>query len=80
MIDDLFILAIFPLALLCVIGLRLTRPVVPVRVPVSVPVSVPRQIVSVSRPMALAESAPVVAYTDETIELSGAMLRFVEGL
>lgn len=79
MIDGLAIVAIFLAAVACVVGLRLTKPVAPVRVSVEEP----RQIVSVTRPLALAD-APVHVFEtptpDASVVLPSGVLRFLEGL
>ena len=87
MIDGASVLAIFLMVIACLLGLRWTRPVPPVRPVVQEPE--PRQVVSVVRPMAIAEPEPAVvpvcvpvvhASTDETVKLPAPVLSFLEGL
>ena len=77
---------IFILAVACVVGLRLTKPATITR-PAWDWDPEPRHVVSVVRPMALAEEpvhvfetpAPV-AYTDETMRFPDGMLAFLNSL
>ena len=84
MIDGLSVFAIFVMVVACLLGLRATQPVPVIRPVVQ---DEPRQIVSVVRPLAIAEEpvhvfqppAPV-AYTDETVKLTPSVLSFLETL
>lgn len=85
MIDGASVLAIFLMVIACLLGLRWTKPVPPVRPVVQEPE--PRQVVSVVRPMAIAEPEPAVVpvcvpvvYTDDTIDLMPHIRAFLEGL
>ena len=81
MIDDLTILAILPLVVVIVFGLRWTKPVGAVRVPVSVtePLRIYHQPEPLPEPVHVFET-PAVAYTDETVTLAPNVLSFLEGL
>jgi len=84
MIDGLSVFAIFVMVVACLLGLRATQPVPVIRPVVQ---DEPRQIVSVVRPLAIAEEpvhvfqppAPV-ASTDETVKLTPSVLSFLETL
>lgn len=74
---------IFVLAVACVVGLRLTTPPTITR-PAWDWDPEPRHVVSVTRPLALAEEpVPVcvpVVHIDDTIDLTPNVLSFLEGL
>jgi hypothetical protein len=72
MIDSLFILLILPLAILLIVALRLTkRPT---------PAPEARQIVSVTRPLALADDPVFAVPVDDGVDLPSSMLPFLRGL
>lgn len=86
MMDFLFIIGIFLAAVVCVVGLRLTKPV-PVRVPIGVTEPEPVYVVEVRRPLAITSEdvqrifpPEPVAVTDDTIDLAPHIRAFLEAL
>jgi len=82
MIDGPFILSVFLLAVACVVGLRWTKPVPPVRPVVQEPepLRIYHQPEPLPEPVHVFAAPTPIAYTDETVKLTPQLLRFLEGL
>lgn len=82
MIDRYSIIAIVPLVIVLVLGLRWTKPVPPARPVVQepVPLRIYHQPEPLPEPAHVFEAPAPVAYTDETVKLPATVLTFLEGL
>lgn len=82
MIDGASVITIFLLAIACLVGLRWTKPVPPVRPVVQepVPLRITHQPEPLPEPVHVLQTPAPVAYTDETVKLTPSVLSFLERL